>query len=285
MIVAISATSAPRRIVRSTPKYLAFCVPYDLKTMKNSKAIAYVTDAHIGQKIVLSGKTESGKMHYLPEPEEHKDNLKLILDDISRRGISELVFGGDIGTKGSNEWLFNLIGKYNFKLRMVLGNHDSFSEVSKHYSSPGSDDELKYAYEDGSFKYIYLDSSSNFISDNQFRWLQQQLNTEKKVILFLHHPVLEIDTPLDRAGAALSARDRIRGALLHAKRETVIFCGHYHMDDDAIDGNIRQLLTPAASYQIEKLSKEIAIDEQTFGYRLIEFNGSEVSSEVVLFRR
>ena len=226
-------------------------------------------------------------MHYLPEPEEHKGNLKLILDDIAKRGITEVVFGGDIGTKDSNEWFFDLIGKYNFKLRMVLGNHDTFSEVSKHYSDIGlgSDDELKYAYEDGLFNYIYLDSSANSISDNQFRWLQQQLNTEKKVILFLHHPVLEIDTPLDRAGAALTARDKLRDALLESRRETIIFCGHYHMDDAAIHGNIRQFSTPAASYQIEKLSGEIAIDEQTFGYRLIEFNGSEVSTEVVLFRR
>ncbi|WP_158820576.1 metallophosphoesterase [Granulicella sp. S156] len=249
------------------------------------KSIAYVTDAHIGQKIVLGEKAESGKMRYLRESEEHKDNLKLILDDIAKRGITEVVFGGDIGTKDGNEWFFNLIGKYNFKLRMVLGNHDSFSEVSKHYSSPNSDDELKYAYEEGSFKYIYLDSSSNSISDHQFRWLQQEMNTEKKMILFLHHPVLEIDTPLDRAGAALNAREKIRAALLEAKRETVIFCGHYHMEDDAIDGNIRQFVTPAASYQIVKISDEIAIDEQSFGYRLMEIDGSEISTEVVMFKK
>ena len=253
--------------------------------MDKPKTIAYVTDTHIEQRIVLGGKAESGKMHYLSAPEEHKDNLKLIFDDIAKRGITEVVFGGDIGTKDANPWLFNLMVKYGFKLRMVLGNHDTFSEVVKHYSSPSSDDELKYAYEDGPFKYIYLDSSSNFISDNQFRWLQQEMTTEKKVILFLHHPVLEIDTPLDRAGAALNARDKIRAALLQAKRETVIFCGHYHMEDDAIDGNIRQLLTPAASYQIEKLSDEIAINEQSFGYRLIEIDGSEISTEVIMFKK
>ncbi len=252
---------------------------------ENPKTIAYVTDAHIGQKIVLGGKAESGKMHYLSEPEEHKDNLKLVLDDIAKRGITEVVFGGDIGTQYANEWLFNLMVKYGFKLRMVLGNHDTFSEVSKHYISPSSDDELKYSYDEGPFKYIYLDSSSNSISDNQLRWLQQELNTEKRVILFLHHPVLEIDTPLDRAGAALNARDKIRDALLQSKREIVIFCGHYHMEDDATDGNIRQFLTPAASYQIEKLSDEIALDEQAFGYRLIKINGSELSTEVVLFRK
>jgi 3',5'-cyclic-AMP phosphodiesterase len=144
---------------------------------------------------------------------------------------------------------------------------------------------LKYAYEEGSFKYIYLDSSSNSISDHQFRWLQQEMNTPQKVILFLHHPVLEIDTPLDRAGAALNAREKIRAALLEAKRETVIFCGHYHMEDDAIDENIRQFVTPAASYQIVKISDEIAIDEQSFGYRLMEIDGSEISTEVVMLRK
>lgn len=260
-------------------------MPYDSKMMEKPKAIAYVTDAHIGQRIVLGGKAESGKMHYLSEPEEDKDNLELILEDIAERGITEVVFGGDIGTKDANKWLFNLMVKCGFKLRMVLGNHDTFSEVSEHYSSSDSDDELKYAYEEGDFKYIYLDSSSNSIRDHQLSWLQQEMNTGKKVLLFLHHPVLEIDTPLDRAGAALNAREKIRAALMEAKRETVIFCGHYHMEDDAIDGNIRQLLTPAASYQIEKLSDEIAIGEQSFGYRLIEIDGSELSTEVVMFRK
>jgi Icc protein len=144
---------------------------------------------------------------------------------------------------------------------------------------------LKYAYEDGHFKYIYLDSSPNCIGDNQFSWLQQELKTGEKVIIFLHHPVLEIDTALDRAGAALNGREKIRNALLEAAKETIIFCGHYHMDDDTVDGSIRQFLTPAASYQIEKLSDEIAIDEQSFGYRLIDIEGSEISTQVVMFRK
>jgi 3',5'-cyclic-AMP phosphodiesterase len=251
--------------------------------MTASKVIAHVTDAHIGQKVVLGGKTESGKMHYIHEPEEHRDNLKRILDDIAQRGISEVVFGGDIGTKDANGWFFDLIAKYDFRLRMVLGNHDSFSAVSRYYNVSGSDDELKYTDEDSCFKYIYLDSSSGFISDRQFRWLQQELTTEKKVVIFLHHPVLEIDTQLDRAGAALNEREKLQAVLLESAGETVIFCGHYHMDDDATDKNIRQLSTPAASYQIEKRADEIAIDEQSFGYRLIEIAGSEINTEIVLF--
>lgn len=255
--------------------------------MRTLKRIAYVTDAHLGQKIVLGGKTESGKMHYLREPQEHKDNLKLILDDIASRGIREVVFGGDIGTNDADVWFFELIRKYEFDLRMVLGNHDTFAEVSKHYSNQWIDDsqELKYAYEDGALKYIYLDSSSNVVGEVQFRWLQEELKTEKTVILFLHHPVLEIDTPLDRAGAALNGRDKIRGALLKAEGEVHIFCGHYHMNDEAVHGNIRQFLTPAAAYQIEKCTEEIAIDERTFGYRLINIDGSDISTELVMFQR
>ena len=53
----------------------------------SKKIIAYFTDAHLGQKLVLGRGIEKDKMHYVHEPAEHQENLRLILDDISRKGF------------------------------------------------------------------------------------------------------------------------------------------------------------------------------------------------------
>jgi 3',5'-cyclic-AMP phosphodiesterase len=260
---------------------------HERKRTMGRKTIAHVTDAHLGQKVLLGCGTEQDKMSYRNEPEEHKDNLKAVLDDVANRGVSELVFGGDIGTKETNEPFFALVKKYGFKLRMVLGNHDSFSEVSKHYSTDhvGDRNELIYSHEDNYLKYIYLDSSSNTLSGGQLCWLKQELTGDKNVLLFVHHPILEIDAPLDKSSAALRGRERARTLLHDSKTPTSIFCGHYHMIDETVDGNASQFLTPAVSYQIDKRSETISIDRRVFGYRLIEIDRADIRSDIVMLSK
>jgi 3',5'-cyclic AMP phosphodiesterase CpdA len=201
--------------------------------------------------------------------------------------VSEIIFGADIGTSAAHKWFFDLISGHGFNLRLVLGNHDSLPQVCLHYQppSPGELAELAYTGQDAFIKYIYIDSSSNKISATQFSWLKRELVTDKKVLLFVHHPVLRIDTPLDAAGAALEDREKIADALRSSQNEIIVFCGHYHMEDETIDRNVRQYSTPAASYLIEKAAKSIAVDKQAFGYRLIKIEGKEISTEAVLLKK
>lgn len=253
------------------------------------QTIAYLTDAHLGQKIILD--QETGAIRYAQNTEEHKDKLKFILKDIASNGITEIIFGGDIGTQEANQWFFKTIDEFNFKLLMVLGNHDRYQQVNQYYKNerrnePANElnNELYYADGEGLFKFIYLDSSSNAISQTQLNWLLHELDTAKEILLFIHHPVLEIKTPLDKLGAALNGRDEIKHILSGIQKDIVVFCGHYHMADEIIAGNIRQFSSPACSYQIEKLSEKIEIDTSSFGYRLITINGGQLTTEVKLFK-
>lgn len=251
----------------------------------NTKTIAYLTDAHLGQKVVFEGVIGSSKMSYHFEPDEHKNNVKSIFDDIIKRGITEVVFGGDIGTGETIKWFFDLINTYKFKLSTVLGNHDTFAEVAKYYKNDfvEGENEMNYAHEDTYLKYIYLDSSANTVSTIQQNWLEEELKTTKKVVLFIHHPVLDIDTPLDKIGAALKGKDQLKDLLQESGKDITIFCGHYHMDDENTDKNIRQFLTPAASYQIDKQAETVIVNQKTFGYRLIEINKDLITSQAVTF--
>ena len=249
----------------------------------NTKIVAYLTDAHLGQKVVFDGVTGSNKMSYHFEPDEHKNNLKSIFDDITKRGITEIVFGGDIGNVETIKWFFDQINTYRFNLSNVLGNHDTFAEVVKYHKNDlvQGENEMNYTHEDAYIKYIYLDSSANTVSITQQNWLKEELNTSKKIMLFIHHPVLDIDTPLDKIGAALKGKDQLKNLLQGSGKNITIFCGHYHMEDEKTDKNIRQFLTPAASYQIDKRAEIVIVNQKTFGYRLIEINKDLVTSQVV----
>ncbi|MEJ5089404.1 hypothetical protein GEO21_05055 [Sphingobacterium faecium] len=252
------------------------------------KKIAFFTDTHLGQEAFITHEgLGSEKMTYREVEDAHKENLRTVLNDIVEKGITEVVFGGDIGSKESNKYFFDIIREYDIKLRIILGNHDSYSEVSKYFISDfiAHDQHMINVYEDDCFKYIYLDTSSNSIGDGQYTWFNKQLKTEKKIIIFSHHPVLEIATPIDHLGAALNRRKDIEQALLQIENEVTIFCGHYHMEDEKSHKNILQYSTLACSYQIEKSVDTVIINEDIYGYRIITIENNDLNTALITFKK
>jgi 3',5'-cyclic-AMP phosphodiesterase len=249
-----------------------------------STVIAHLTDAHLDQKLVLGEQANS--IEYRHEPDQHRERLRIVIDDIARRGISNIVFGGDIGAKTSTRWFFETLDHYCFKLRLVLGNHDTFAAVASFYRGKNASlaDQLYYSCEEADLKSIFLDTSANFVGDRQLAWLQSELDDKKKTfVVFAHHPILQINTPLDRIGVALRDRDDVHALLRGARGRVVIFCGHYHMNVETTDTNIQQFLTPAICYQIIEQADPIAVDDRSFGYRILRLDGAEIVTEVVTF--
>lgn len=234
------------------------------------KRIAYVTDIHIDEQFPIDQNVDARK------------NWKIILNDIASRNIDEIIFGGDIGEKSANKWFFESL--QNFTIDLSLGNHDDFNEVVRHhdFGIAKMQTELCYSKEFDFYKVIVLDSSSGSISDEQFNWLKSALLTSKDIMLFVHHPILAVDAEVDRL-YALKARDKIQAELLKFKRSVTIFCGHYHFEDEKNKENIRQYITPASSFQIEKIPNEIKVNNETFGYRIIELNKNEIHTSLVMF--
>ncbi len=236
------------------------------------KTIAYITDIHLDEQFPIDHGIEARK------------NWEIILADIASRQIDEVIFGGDIGEKPSNKWFFDSLNKYAENLKITLGNHDSYSEVKKYYSNKfvKSQDELYYNYEDNLYKYFFLDSSSSEISIPQLEWLKNGLLvTDKKPIVFIHHPILKVNTPIDKE-FPLTNRDTFKELLLLHKQDILIFCGHYHMEDETRMDNIKQYITPASSYQIVNEADKIEINAGVFGYRLIYIDKEQITTEVIL---
>ncbi len=234
--------------------------------------IAYITDLHLEEE--------------LPPGIDAEKNWQAVFENLTHHNIDEIVIGGDIGLANSHETFFDSLYGYSEKINITLGNHDSFDDVKKYYDNPEAKhrNELFYRYRFGKYDVFFLDSSSDTISRQQLDWLSDSLKDAKAdVVIFIHHPILAVDSPVD-AKYPLRNRAELERLLRESGKEITIFCGHYHTTDEIADGNIRQFVTHAVSYQIEKGTVEIERDISYFGYRIIYLDEAGITTELISLR-
>lgn len=238
------------------------------------KKFAIITDTHFEEKFPIENGADA------------KGNWEIILNDVLKKEINHIVFTGDIGTEESNKWFFDSLKKNDFNYNVILGNHDKFSTAVKYYNPdlPESRNELYYSIEENNHKYIFLDSSTNIISPTQLEWLRENIFTDKSIILFIHHPVLETGTTV-QIEYPLYESEKLKNILIQTGKKINIFCGHLHLNDERSEGNINQFVTPSACYQAKRNSATTEKDNINFGYRIVEINNDKVSSEVVMYNR
>ncbi|OGU34754.1 MAG: hypothetical protein A2068_05345 [Ignavibacteria bacterium GWB2_35_6b] len=238
------------------------------------KKFAVITDTHFEEQFPIENGADA------------KKNWEIILKDVLKREINHIVFNGDIGTEESNKWFFDSLKKYDINYNVILGNHDTFSSAIKHYNPglPENRNELYYSIEESNHKYIFLDSSTNIISPIQLEWLRENIITNKNIVLFIHHPVLETGATPQRE-YPLYESDKLKNMLTQTGKEINIFCGHLHLNDERSEGNINQFVTPSACYQAKRNSATTEKDNINFGYRVVEINNGIVSSEVIMFKK
>ena len=234
------------------------------------KRIAFITDIHLDEQFPLDNNVNP------------RDNFEKVLADIEKKKINEIVFGGDIGEATAHRYFFDKLKNYSFHL--ILGNHDKFENAKQHFYKGISNEELYYKAVDENYQYIFLDTSKDKLSKNQLKWLQVELTEKKKLILFIHHPVLEIVTQADKA-YPLKNRNELQSILFNFKNTVTIFCGHYHMNDEQEFKNVKQYTTQSLSFQLKRNITEIEVDNRNFGYRIIEFRNAEIQTEIINFKQ
>lgn len=235
------------------------------------KTIAFITDTHLNET--------------LPVAVNQQQNWERILKDVSERQVDEIIIGGDIGHPSAYAGFFSALGTHGGPFRVIPGNHDTLPDLLQQFPNPEHPDnaELYYSSGDGNFLYLFLDSSTDTISDQQLRWLREKVDDNNlKILLFVHHPVFEVDTPVDRK-YPLQNREAVLQVFAQQEHEVFIFCGHYHTEDETGSGAISQYETPAVSYQIRKGTQNIEPHAEYFGYRLITLENANLSSELIKF--
>jgi len=229
--------------------------------------IAHITDLHLDEEFPFNDEVSA------------RNRLDSVLEDIKEYNINHIVCTGDIGENKGVLYFFEQLKNMNYSL--VPGNHDSFIEVAKHYHLGIHHNSKKiYSSSDNKhFKFIYLDSSSGSIDDNQLVWLRSELISSKPIIIFIHHPVIGLNLKVDEIGKLNNRKELIK-ILTGVPNKITIYCGHYHMESALALKNVAQYITPAVAFQIKKDIDKIEIDTTVSGYRIIQIENSELSSKV-----
>lgn len=233
------------------------------------RRIAFVTDMHLQDQYPVENHVDAQK------------NWEVVLSDLKKEQISDVIIGGDLGGAIALPEIFKALS--DFSVKIILGNHDDYTQVKKFFWRGDDGNALYYADADVSHHFIFMDSSSEKISGRQLDWLQTQLQTDKDIILLIHHPVLAVDTPMDKL-YPLENRQEVLSLLQSSRKKVFAFTGHYHMEDEQDGGGVHQFITPAVSYQVVKNASEFKVDNTFFGYRIIELEDGKVTTRVKSFQ-
>lgn len=231
------------------------------------KKIAQITDLHLDEQFPFEDKISARK------------RFDKILTSIKNNCIRHIICTGDIGINQGIQYFFDQVKKMDVSI--VLGNHDNFLNISKHYNL-GADYSSKKIYRSeikNCYKLIYLDSSSGIIDVKQLEWLKKELVSSYPIIIFIHHPIIGLHLKVDEIGKLKNRKDLTK-ILTEVSNNITIYSGHYHMESTLTYKNIKQFITPAVAFQIKKDIDKIEIDTTISGYRIIQLSKNEVSSEV-----
>ncbi len=230
---------------------------------------AFITDLHL-----LETKTEKKGVNTL-------QNWKTVVKDLTERGIKNLIFGGDLGTKEALKIIFEDVA--NLNVQVILGNHDHIENFDQYCPHASEKNELFYNIKLGNFQGIFLDTSSSQLSGKQQEFLHKALESAQNPVLFIHHPLLDIGAWMDRKHP-LKNRKTVQEIIESTGKKTTVFCGHYHQFHETSSEFIRQIIAPAVSYRIP-YSKDYHSDTSTFGYLIVDFDGNKPEYETVIFKK
>lgn len=231
--------------------------------------IAFITDLHLLEKNV-------GKKGV-----DTVQNWKSVLDDVKAKGIKKIIFGGDLGEKEALEIIFEDVN--DFEVEVILGNHDNIKNFPKFEPKAKDKNELFYTSKFHQSDCIFLDTSSYKLNTEQQEFLKNWLETAVNPVIFIHHPVLDIGTWMDREHP-LRNREQVEKIINAAGKKVNLICGHYHQSHEKSTEQIRQIIAPAVSYQIP-YSKNYQADTSTFGYLVLYFNDEDLLVEEVTFKK
>jgi 3',5'-cyclic-AMP phosphodiesterase len=236
--------------------------------------IAQITDIHISSKNELKGDFDS------------QERLLNVLNDIETKDIDLIIVSGDLVNSPddttSYKWLKKHLYKKNKKTIIIPGNHDSSINMSDIFDLKDylKSDEIYFSIEVENHILAFLDSSKEFISHDQLKWLED-LNdkSNKDIVIFVHHPLDYCNCEFMDRKYPLKNISEVKELLINCKNIKYIFTGHYHTKKQINIGHIKQYITPSTWYQINDNIEGFNISKK-YGWREINIDQDSLSTFV-----
>lgn len=242
--------------------------------MEHNK-VAQITDIHLDKK------------EYMPFNIDGKDNLIKIFEDIQDHGINHLFITGDICRDVPQlyiyEWLKEILEKYSFTYNIIPGNHDNVLMINQVFDLGDTykDGQIYFTLPCESRKILFLDTSTNSLSNEQQKWFKKEVeDCNKPIVIFMHHPPTLIGCNFMDSTYPLQNIDEVQEMFQNINSELTIFCGHYHSEKTFKYKNQSIYLTPSTLFQIDDKEEMFKVSSYTPGWRLIEVEEDKIFTVV-----
>lgn len=241
----------------------------------NYLRIAQVSDIHIGP---------------TDEPVQGIDvrnNFLKTLEAILEKDVDYVVFSGDIAADKAEpeayQWVAEKLKDFPIQWDIMGGNHDKIEIMSPFFDiqSDIHHNMLYYHRQINHVNMVFLDSSTDFVQQEQLQWLKQTCSKiDHEVLMFMHHPptlsgCLFMDTKYP-----LKNIDEVRQTLKTIPNIQNIFVGHYHTEKFLILDGKNIHLTPSTMMQIDTRTPGFKMEHTRPGWRYINFSDGRLETEV-----
>jgi 3',5'-cyclic-AMP phosphodiesterase len=251
----------------------------------NKLVLAQVTDMHIG--------ASNAKYRGI----DVRQQFLNVLQRLAKKPLDLLVLSGDLaaveGEPEAYAWIRQVLTTFPYPYVIMAGNHDHVERMLSAFNLQNSDVSLRKLYFSRLIKgrrLLFLDSASYRVTKQQLEWLSEQLvkskiknpraKNQEQVLLFIHHPPLKCECQFMDEHCALQNMDEVWQVLEQFPQIKHIFCGHYHAEKTVSKNGKFVHLTPSTAFQIDTETADFSILHTKPGWRLIEWQGTQVQTYV-----
>ena len=251
----------------------------------NDLVLAQVTDMHIG--------ASNAKYRGI----DVRQQFINVLQRLAKKPLDLLVLSCDLaaveGEPEAYTWIRRVLTTFPYPYVIMAGNHDHVWRMLSAFDLPNTDVSLGKRYFSRLIKgrrLLFLDSASYRVTKQQLEWLSGQLvesknknpksKIQEQVLLFIHHPPLKCECQFMDEHHALQNLDDVWQVLEQFPQIKPIFCGHYHAEKTVIKNDKFVHLTPSTAFQIDTETADFSILHTKPGWRLIEWQGTQVHTYV-----
>ncbi len=216
-----------------------------------------------------------------------------------REGISagrwdfdQIIITGDLAhdeLRDTYDVLREMLGDWLPRCKLLLGNHDSRPFIRDAFPELANDNPEHFTFSQrlGTWQLIGLDSHvsgevAGCLGNKQLTWLDEELDkhSERPTLLFVHHPPFNVGSAwVDEIGLTDAAQ--LIAIVSQHSQVRAICAGHVHQELADQLGEIRLMTTPSAVVQFSRGSAEFRLDPIPPGFRILNLDGDDFSSEVI----
>jgi Icc protein len=238
--------------------------------------IAQITDLHLAP--------GERKVHGM----NPKKNLLLVLNSVKNFNPDIIALTGDVLHDEMDDeiypWLKEQVDQCGSEVYIIPGNHDEVDSIKTYFNLPipQGRGEIYYHIDHKEVVLAFLDTSTRVVSQEQLEWLTKLCkDTEKEIILFMHHPPVLSGCRFMDTHFPLKNRKEVQDVLKQCVNIRHIFCGHYHTGKKIAWQDKFIYITASTIFQIDEDAEGLELETHRIGWRTIEIREDGLYSSQV----